>query len=90
MRLFTGHDYPPEGRPEPAWEASVAEHKARNIHVNQTIGEDDFVSMRETRDKGLAAPLLILPSLQVNVRAGALPPPTDAGHVFLKLPLNAI
>jgi hypothetical protein len=46
--------------------------------------------MRETRDKGLAAPLLILPSLQVNVRAGALPPPTDAGHVFLKLPLNAI
>lgn len=89
-RLFTGHDYPPAGRPDPAWEASVTDHKKLNIHVNQSVDEEAFVAMREARDKGLAAPLLILPSLQVNVRAGAMPPATQDGHVYLKLPVNAI
>lgn len=89
-RLFTGHDYPPETRPTPAWEASVAEHRAANIHVHDGITEDMFVAMREARDKTLAAPLLILPSLQVNIRAGNLPPATPDGHVYLRLPVNAI
>lgn len=89
-RLFTGHDYPPETRPNPAWEASVAAHRAANIHVHDGIGEDTFVTMREARDKTLAAPLLILPSLQVNIRAGNLPPASPEGHVYLRLPVNAI
>ncbi|RJT25855.1 MBL fold metallo-hydrolase [Chakrabartia godavariana] len=89
-RLFTGHDYPPETRPTPAWEASVAEHRAANIHVHDGISEDMFVAMREARDKTLAAPLLILPSLQVNIRAGNLPPATPDCHVYLRLPVNAI
>jgi glyoxylase-like metal-dependent hydrolase (beta-lactamase superfamily II) len=89
-RLFTGHDYPPPQRAVPAWEASVAEQRAHNCHVRDGIGEDDFVAMRETRDKGLEAPLLILPSLQVNIRAGAMPPASPEGHVYLRLPVNAI
>ncbi len=89
-RLFTGHDYPPEARPTPAWEASVADHRAANIHIHDGISEDAFVAMREARDATLAAPLLILPSLQVNIRAGNLPPATPAGHVYLRLPVNAI
>jgi glyoxylase-like metal-dependent hydrolase (beta-lactamase superfamily II) len=89
-RLFTGHDYPPEKRPIPAWEASVADHRATNIHIHDGISEDAFVAMREARDKTLAAPLLILPSLQVNIRAGNLPPATPEGHVYLRLPVNAI
>ena len=89
-RLFTGHDYPPEARPTPAWEASVADHRAANIHIHDGIDEAAFVAMREARDKTLAAPLLILPSLQVNIRAGNLPPATPAGHVYLRLPVNAI
>lgn len=89
-RVFTGHDYPPETRPHPAWEASVAEHRASNIHVHDGISEDMFVTMREARDKTLAAPLLILPSLQVNIRAGNLPPASAGGHVYLRLPVNAI
>ncbi len=89
-RLFTGHDYPPEARPTPAWEASVADHRAANIHIHDGIDEAAFVAMREARDKTLAAPLLILPSLQVNIRAGNLPPATPEGHVYLRLPVNAI
>ncbi len=89
-RLFTGHDYPPEARATPAWEASVADHRAANIHIHDGIDEAAFVAMREARDKTLAAPLLILPSLQVNIRAGNLPPATPEGHVYLRLPVNAI
>lgn len=89
-RIFTGHDYPPAGRSEPAWAASVAEQRADNIHVHDGVSEDDFVAMREARDKTLAAPLLILPSLQANIRAGAMPPPSAEGHVYLRLPVNAI
>lgn len=89
-RIFTGHDYPPAERSEPAWEASVAEQRAHNIHVHDDVSEDDFVAMREARDKTLFAPELILPSLQVNIRAGAMPPPSAEGHVYLRLPVNAI
>lgn len=90
MRLFTGHDYPPETRVQPAWEASVAEQRTANLHVHDGIDEATFVAMREARDATLAAPLLILPSLQVNIRAGEMPPPTTDGHIYLKLPVNAI
>jgi glyoxylase-like metal-dependent hydrolase (beta-lactamase superfamily II) len=89
-RLFTGHDYPPPERAAPAWEASVADHRANNRHVHDGIGEDAFVTMREARDEMLEAPLLILPALQVNIRAGAMPPASPGGHVYLRLPVNAI
>ncbi len=89
-RLFTGHDYPPPERGAPAWEASVADHRANNRHVHDGIDEDAFVAMREARDATLEAPLLILPSLQVNIRAGAMPPASPGGHVYLRLPVNAI
>ena len=89
-RLFTGHDYPPPERGAPAWEARVADHRANNRHVHDGIDEDAFVAMREARDAALEAPLLILPSLQVNIRAGAMPPASPGGHVYLRLPVNAI
>ena len=87
-RLFVGHDYLPQGRTEYRWEATVAEQRARNIHVHDDISEGDFVSMRQARDATLAPPTLILPSLQVNIRAGALPPASPGGHVFLRLPVT--
>lgn len=89
-RVMTGHDYPPPSRKEPAWEASVAEHRAKNIHIHDSISEADFVAMRTGRDKTLAPPVLILPSLQVNIRAGAMPPAENDGHVYLKLPVNRL
>lgn len=89
-RIFVGHDYLPDGRSEFTWESSVAEQRRANVHVHDGISEDDFVAMRTARDKTLEAPLLILPSLQVNIRAGAMPPATADGHVYLKLPVNAI
>ncbi len=89
-RVFTGHDYPPPSRKEPAWEASVAEHRATNIHIRDGISEAEFVAMRTGRDKTLAPPVLILPSLQVNIRAGAMPPPDTDGHIYLKLPVNRL
>lgn len=89
-RIFTGHDYLPEGRSEVAWESSVARQRADNVHIHDGVGEETFVAMRRARDATLAAPRLILPSLQVNIRAGALPPATAAGHVYLRLPVNAI
>lgn len=87
-RVFVGHDYLPEGRTEFRWETSVGEEKT-NVHL---VGhsEDDYVAMREARDATLAPPQLILPALQVNIRAGALPPAEASGKRFLKLPLNAI
>jgi glyoxylase-like metal-dependent hydrolase (beta-lactamase superfamily II) len=87
-RLFVGHDYLPPGRDEVRWETTVAEERARNIHVHDGVDEAGFVAMRQARDATLAAPTLILPSLQVNIRAGALPPPTAGGHVFLRLPVT--
>ncbi|NKC29395.1 MBL fold metallo-hydrolase [Falsiroseomonas selenitidurans] len=88
-RLFMCHDYGPNGR-EIRWESTVAEERAHNIHVHDGMTEDDFVAMREARDKTLGMPRLILPSLQVNMRAGALPPAEPNGRVFLKLPVNAL
>jgi glyoxylase-like metal-dependent hydrolase (beta-lactamase superfamily II) len=88
-RLFMCHDYAPDGRPI-AWETTVGEERASNIHVRDGIDEDQFVAMREARDKTLGMPRLILPSLQVNMRAGAMPEPDAAGKVFLKLPINAL
>jgi len=88
-RIFTAHDYAPGGR-DPAWESTVAEQRAHNIHVRDGIAEDEFVAMRTARDATLAMPTLILPSVQVNIRAGNLPEPDARGHRFLKLPLNAL
>ncbi len=88
-RLFMCHDYPPEGRPA-AWETTVAEQRARNIHVHDGVSEDDFVKMRAARDATLEMPVLILPSVQVNIRAGAMPPAEDNGVSYLKIPLNAL
>ena len=89
-RIFVGHDYLPEDRQEYAWEATVAEHRAKNIHIHDGVSEDAFVEMRTSRDKTLAAPRLILPSLQVNIRAGHLPPPESDGQVYLRLPVNRL
>ncbi len=89
-RIFVGHDYLPQSRDTFVWETTVAEERARNVHVHDGVTEDDFVEMREARDKTLAAPRLILPSLQVNIRAGALPPAEADGQVYLKLPVNRL
>jgi glyoxylase-like metal-dependent hydrolase (beta-lactamase superfamily II) len=89
-RVFVGHDYLPEGRTDYSWETSVAAQKASNIHVGAGRSEDDYVAMREARDATLKAPALILPALQVNIRAGALPPAEASGQRFIRLPLNAI
>ena len=89
LRLFMCHDYGPNGR-DIRWETTVAEQKAHNIHVHDGITEDEFVALREARDKTLAMPKLIIPALQVNMRAGALPEPDDAGKRFLKVPINGL
>jgi glyoxylase-like metal-dependent hydrolase (beta-lactamase superfamily II) len=88
-RVFAGHDYGPGGRPY-AWESTVADQRAANIHLRGGIGEPEFVRMREARDGELDLPNLILPSVQVNIRGGALPPPEDNGVSYLKIPLNAL
>lgn len=89
-RVFVGHDYLPKGRTEFAWETTVAAQRAGNIHVGAGRSERDFVTMRQARDATLAVPQLLLPSLQVNIRAGALPPAEADGRQFLKIPLNAL
>jgi glyoxylase-like metal-dependent hydrolase (beta-lactamase superfamily II) len=89
-RLFMCHDYKAPGRDHYAWETTVAEEKASNIHVHEGTSEDDFVAMREARDAKLSMPTLILPSVQVNMRAGDLPEPEDNGTRYLKIPLNAV
>ena len=88
-RLFMCHDYPPAGR-EPAWQSTVTEQRASNIHVRDGVGEDEFVAMRERRDATLGMPVLILPSVQVNIRAGELPPKDDNGVAYLRIPLNVL
>ena len=89
-RIFVGHDYKAPGRDEYAWETTVAEQKAFNIHVGAGKPAADFVSMRTARDSTLAMPRLIIPSLQVNMRAGQMPPPEDNGVSYLKVPVNGI
>jgi glyoxylase-like metal-dependent hydrolase (beta-lactamase superfamily II) len=88
-RLFMCHDYGPNGRAI-RWETSVAEQRAHNIHAQDGITEDEFVAMREARDRGLEMPRLIIPSLQVNMKAGQLPAPDASGTRFLKVPLNVL
>ena len=88
-RVFVCHDYPPNGRAA-QWETTVAEQKARNIHVRDGISEQEFVAMRNARDATLQVPTLILPSIQVNVRAGQLPPADDNGIAYLRIPLNVL
>lgn len=87
-RVFVGHDYLPAGRTDYRWETTVGDEASGNIHVHGQSTEDDFVVMRETRDKTLAPPTLILPSLQVNIRGGALPPAAPSGKTFLKVPIT--
>ena len=89
-RIFVGHDYLAPGRDGYAWETTVADQRAMNVHVGAGAAERDFVTLREARDATLPPPALLLPALQVNIRAGALPPPDAAGRVFLRLPVNAI
>lgn len=86
-RMFVCHDYQPNGR-ELQYETTVGMQRAENIHVNDAINEESFVSMREARDATLGMPTLILPSLQVNMRAGHLPPPDTDGKLFLRVPIN--
>lgn len=87
-RVFVGHDYLPEGRTEYVWETTVAEQKAKNIHVHDGISREQFIEMRNTRDAKLAPPRLIMPSLQVNIRAGQLPPAEDNGKHYIKIPVS--
>ena len=89
MRLFMCHDYGPNGR-DIRWETTVAEQRAHNIHVQDGITEDMFVATREARDRTLAMPKLIIPALQVNMKAGALPKPDESGKRFLKVPINGL
>ncbi|MBP6769662.1 MAG: MBL fold metallo-hydrolase [Reyranella sp.] len=89
-RLFMCHDYKAPGRDQYAWETTVAEERARNVHVHDGIAEADFVAMRTKRDATLAAPVLLLPSVQVNIRAGHLPPPDDNGQSYLKIPVTLV
>ncbi len=89
-RLFLCHDYKAPGRNEYAWETTVAAERAGNVHVHDGVSEDEFVAMREARDATLAMPRLLLPSIQVNMRGGHLPPPEENGIRYLKLPLDAV
>jgi glyoxylase-like metal-dependent hydrolase (beta-lactamase superfamily II) len=87
--IYVCHDYPPSSRAA-RWQTTVAEQRAHNIHVHDGIGEEAFVQMRRARDATLDVPTLILPSIQVNVRGGQLPPPDDNGVAYLRIPLNAL
>jgi len=89
-RIFVGHDYKAPGRDRFAWETTVAAERAANLHVKDGVGEADFVRMRTERDAKLAMPALILPALQVNLRAGRMPPAEADGHVYLKIPVDRL
>jgi len=89
-RLFLCHDYLPPDRSVYAWETTVREEREKNVHVHEGIDEDAFVRMRVTRDAGLEMPRLILPSIQVNMRAGDLPPAEDNGIRYMKIPVNVL
>jgi len=87
-RIFVGHDYKAPGRDKYAWETTVGEQKKKNIHIKSGKSKDDFVKLRDERDAKLAMPKLIVPSLQVNMRAGNMPEPDEQGDVFIKVPIN--
>ncbi|WP_234033859.1 MBL fold metallo-hydrolase [Qipengyuania gaetbuli] len=89
-RLFLCHDYKAPGRDEYAWETTVGQQKRENVHVKEGTSEDEFVEMRTARDKTLAMPKLIMPSVQVNIRGGRLPEPEDNGVSYIKIPVNAV
>jgi glyoxylase-like metal-dependent hydrolase (beta-lactamase superfamily II) len=89
-RLFLCHDYKAPGRDAFAWETTVAEERRNNVHVHDGVSEDDFVKMREARDKTLGMPKLIIPSIQVNMRAGRMPEPEEDGKVYLKVPVDLL
>ena len=89
-RLFMCHDYKAPGRDEFAWETTVAEERAHNVHIGGETTEQEFTEFRITRDNQLGMPKLILPSIQVNIRAGEMPPADDNGVVYLKLPVDAL
>lgn len=89
-RIFVGHDYKAPGRDDFAWETTVGEQKALNVHIGAGKPLEDFVTMRNTRDAQLGMPRLILPSLQTNMRAGNLPEPEDNGARYFKLPINQL
>ena len=88
-RLFMCHDYGPNGR-NIQWETTVADEREHNVHARDGVTEEDFVKMRTERDATLAMPKLIIPSLQVNMRAGQLPPKDEDGRTFLKVPVNTL
>ena len=88
-RLHLCHDYPPAGR-EAKWVTTVVDQREKNIHVHDGVSKEEFVRMREARDKTLEMPILILPAIQVNLRAGRLPPPEDNGVSYLKIPVNVL
>ena len=87
-RIFVGHDYKAPGREHYAWETTVSEQKKKNIHIKSGKSKEDFVKLRDERDAKLAMPKLIVPSLQINMRAGNMPEPDEQGDVFLKVPIN--
>ena len=89
-RIFVGHDYKAPGREEFAWESTVGAQKARNVHVGDGASREDFVDLRDTRDAQLDMPKLIIPSIQVNMRAGQFPPEEEDGSVYLKVPVNKL
>jgi glyoxylase-like metal-dependent hydrolase (beta-lactamase superfamily II) len=89
-RIFVGHDYKAPGREEYAWETTVGEQKAKNVHIGNGKSKEDFVKLRDDRDVTLGMPRLIVPSLQVNMRAGNMPEPDGEGDVFIKVPINKL
>jgi glyoxylase-like metal-dependent hydrolase (beta-lactamase superfamily II) len=89
-RLFLCHDYKAPGRDAYAWETTVGEQRAKSVHVHDGVSEDEFAAMREARDAGLAVPRLLLPSVQVNIRAGRMPPAEDNGVSYLRIPVKPV
>jgi glyoxylase-like metal-dependent hydrolase (beta-lactamase superfamily II) len=89
-RLWMCHDYKAPGRDSYAWQTTVGEERERNVHIHDGVGEAAFVAMRQARDATLQMPVLILPSIQVNIRAGQMPPPESDGKVYLKIPVDRL
>ena len=89
-KIFVGHDYKAPGRDEYSWETTVGEQRKKNVHIGGDVKAEAFVKLRDERDAKLAMPKLIVPSLQINMRAGNMPPPDEHGDVFLKLPINKL
>ena len=89
-KIFVGHDYKAPGRDEYSWETTVGEQRRKNVHIGGDVKAEAFIKLRDERDAKLAMPKLIVPSLQINMRAGNMPPPDEHGDVFLKLPINKL